>query len=86
MKYLPKPIQAIIQAIEMEAVEKKSLIIQLKEEVKQHFAIVVESSEDLRPFLQSGDKILYNKYSAVSLDQNDLYAIGLEGIICRVEE
>lgn len=85
MRYVPKPKHLIVQAIEEEA-PKKSLIIQLNEEKQRYEGKILALGPDI-DFLEEGGFVLYNKYSAILLDEKEgLYSLPVDGVICGIEK
>jgi co-chaperonin GroES (HSP10) len=87
MKYMPKPNCAIIQLIdEPEKTTTPSGLILPNQKPTKFYAKVVRVGYDME-FVAMDDVILYDKYHAKCIDENEkIYSISLDGIICIVEE
>lgn len=87
MKYIPKPNCAIIQLIdEPEKTTTASGLILPNQKPTKFYAKVIKVGYDME-FLGADDVILYDKYHAKCIDEDEkIYSITLDGVICVVEE
>jgi co-chaperonin GroES (HSP10) len=87
MKYIPKPHCAIIQLIdEPEKATTTSGLILPNQKPTKFYAKVIKVGSDI-VFLDEDNVILYDKYHAKCIDEDEkIYSITLDGVICVVKE
>ncbi len=87
MKYIPKPKHAIIQLIEHKQEAQKPGALILPNATQTRFEAAVLAVGENLDFIQPGDVIIYNKYNAVMIDEDQrIYSISLDGIICGINQ